>query len=44
VTEDRELQMVGWASSGEEPPGSGYSDMDCENALMQELQLRPYLG
>jgi hypothetical protein len=44
VTEDRELQMLGWASSGEEPPGSESADMDCENALMEELQLRPYLG
>lgn len=44
VTEDRELQMHGWASSGEEPPGSDSAPLDCENALMQELQLRPYLG
>jgi hypothetical protein len=44
VTEDRELQMRGWASSGEEPPSAEYADVDCENALMQELRLRPYLG
>ncbi len=44
VTEDRELQIRGWSASGESPPGAEYADVDCENALMQELQLRPYLG
>jgi hypothetical protein len=44
VTEDRELQMRGWSASGESPPSAEGADVDCENALMQELQLRAFLG
>ena len=44
VNEDRELQLRGWASSGEEPPGAGDAALDCENSLIRELQLQPELG
>lgn len=44
VTEDRERQMHGWSASGESPPSAEYADVGCENALMQELQPRPFLG
>jgi hypothetical protein len=44
VTVDRQLQLRGWTSSGEQPPGSDDADLDCENALMRELRLRPDMG
>lgn len=44
VTEDSELQIRGWSASGESLSSAELADLDCENALMQELQLRPYLG
>jgi hypothetical protein len=42
VTEDRELQMPGLATSGDDP--SAFDPTECENALMQELELPPYGG
>ena len=44
VTQDRELQIRGWAASGESPSSAEYADLDCENALLEELGLRPHLG
>lgn len=44
VNENRELQLRGWASSGEKPHGAGDVALDCENSLMRELQLQAELG